>query len=208
MILDQHNLVFATTTAQLPTTVRHLLIITTRLPPAPTFLRTTTKTTIASTTTNLFGKRALTTLSTFNRQGFRLLVGNINTKITTTTTNTKYPPWSLGFHSSSAKMVKEVTSKAEWDTLLNDAGDKLVVLDCYADWCGPCRLIAPKVVAFSNDYPDVHFYKVDVDAVSELAAELGVRAMPTFYFFKSGEKVGEVVGANPSALKAAIDKHR
>lgn len=44
------------------------------------------------------------------------------------------------------------------------------------------------------------FYKLDVDEVTSVAAELGVRAMPTFYFFKGGEKVGEVVGANPKAI--------
>jgi thioredoxin 1 len=66
---------------------------------------------------------------------------------------------------------------------------------------GPCRLIAPKVIAFSQDYPNVDFYKVDVDEVNDVAAELGVRAMPTFFLFKNGEKIGEVVGANPNALK-------
>lgn len=48
---------------------------------------------------------------------------------------------------------------------------------------------------------------LNVDEVSNVAAELGVRAMPTFYFFRNGEKVGEVIGANPAAVKAAIDKY-
>jgi thioredoxin 1 len=52
----------------------------------------------------------------------------------------------------------------------------------------------------------VHFIKLDVDEVPDVAQELGIRAMPTFLIFKNGEKVGEVVGANPPALKAAIDK--
>lgn len=65
-------------------------------------------------------------------------------------------------------------------------------------------MIAPKVVAFSMDYPEVDFYKVDVDQVASVASELGVRAMPTFFFFKGGEKVGEVVGANPSAIKVCL----
>lgn len=69
---------------------------------------------------------------------------------------------------------------------------------------GPCRLIAPKVVQFSKDFPEVDFYKIDIDEVSAVAAELGVRAMPTFYFFRKGEKIGEVVGANPSALKVRL----
>ena len=52
----------------------------------------------------------------------------------------------------------------------------------------------------------MHFIKLDVDEVPEVAQELGIRAMPTFLIFKNGEKVGEVVGANPPALKAAIEK--
>ena len=57
---------------------------------------------------------------------------------------------------------------------------------------------------FSDNYTDARFYKLDVDEVPEVAQELSVRAMPTFLLFKDGEKVGEVVGANPSALEAAI----
>lgn len=69
---------------------------------------------------------------------------------------------------------------------------------------GPCRVIAPKVVQFSKDYPEVDFYKIDVDQMTSIASELGVRAMPSFYFFKNGEKVGEVIGANPPALKVCL----
>jgi len=104
-------------------------------------------------------------------------------------------------------MVQQIESHEKFREIIGGT-DKLVVIDCYATWCGPCRLIAPKIVAFSQDYPEVEFYKVDVDEVSSVASELGVRAMPSFYLFKGGEKVAEVVGANPSAIKAAIEKHR
>ena len=60
---------------------------------------------------------------------------------------------------------------------------------------------------FSDVYTDVRFYKLDVDEVPDVAQELGIRAMPTFVIFKDGEKVSEVVGANPKALEAAIQKH-
>jgi thioredoxin 1 len=59
---------------------------------------------------------------------------------------------------------------------------------------------------YSDEYPNVYFIKLDVDEVSDVAQELGIRAMPTFLIFKNGEKVGEVVGANPPALKAAIEE--
>lgn len=57
---------------------------------------------------------------------------------------------------------------------------------------------------YSDKYTETRFYKLDVDEVPEVAQELSVRAMPTFLLFKDGEKVGEVVGANPTALETAI----
>jgi thioredoxin 1 len=82
--------------------------------------------------------------------------------------------------------------------------DKLLVIDCFATWCGPCKVIAPQVVKFSDTYTDAKFFKLDVDEVPDVAQELNIRAMPTFVLFKNGEKVGEVVGANPKALESAI----
>ena len=64
-----------------------------------------------------------------------------------------------------------------------------------------------RVFRFSDTYTDARFYKLDVDEVPEVAQELSVRAMPTFMLFKDGEKVGEVVGANPVALETAIKNH-
>lgn len=57
---------------------------------------------------------------------------------------------------------------------------------------------------FSDTYPEARFYKLDVDEVPDVAQELGIRAMPTFLLFKNNKRVGEVVGANPKALEAAI----
>ena len=81
-----------------------------------------------------------------------------------------------------------------------------MVIDCFATWCGPCKVIAPEVVKLSKKYTSTRFYKLDVDEVPDVAHELGVRAMPTFLLFKNGEKVGEVVGANKQALEAAVEK--
>ncbi|EEH06635.1 thioredoxin [Histoplasma capsulatum G186AR] len=83
----------------------------------------------------------------------------------------------------------------------------LIVIDCFATWCPPCKAIAPKLVEFSEQYPNVGFYKVDVDECPDVAQELGVRAMPTFVFFKDGQKVDEVVGAVPASILAVIEKY-
>lgn len=94
-------------------------------------------------------------------------------------------------------------SKAEFQEKVIDSKD-LVVIDCFATWCGPCKAIAPKVGEFSQTYTQAKFYQIDVDQLSEVAAELGIRAMPTFMLFKNGEKVQDIVGANPPALEAGI----
>jgi thioredoxin 1 len=107
--------------------------------------------------------------------------------------------------------VNPIHSKSSYSTsIVNGPADKLIVLDCFATWCGPCKVIAPEILKFSNSeqYKDkVDFYKVDVDEVPDVAQELSVRAMPTFMFFKNGEKVDEVVGADARAIKLALDKH-
>lgn len=105
--------------------------------------------------------------------------------------------------------VNPIRSLPSFQTSVVDgSNESLVVLDCFVTWCGPCKAIAPTLVKFSEQYSNVKFYKVDVDESPDVAQELGVRAMPTFYFFKDGEKVGEVVGANPQAIKSTIEKYR
>lgn len=79
------------------------------------------------------------------------------------------------------------------------------VVDYFATWCGPCKVIAPKVIELSNNtFPDVRFYKVDVDELSDVAREQGVRAMPTFLIYKDGKKAKEVVGSDAKKLEEAI----
>ncbi|CAG0890577.1 unnamed protein product, partial [Darwinula stevensoni] len=91
---------------------------------------------------------------------------------------------------------------------LSKAGENLVVIDFYATWCGPCRMIAPKIEEMSREIANVIFLKVDVDQCEEIAAEYNISCMPTFVLIKKNQKVDSFSGANESKLKEMIQKHR
>ncbi|XP_075066995.1 thioredoxin-like [Mixophyes fleayi] len=103
-------------------------------------------------------------------------------------------------------MVKCIESLAEYKALVESAGNKLLVIDFTAIWCGPCKKISPVFEELSEQFPNVLFYKVDVDDAEDVAAECGVRAMPTFQFYKGGQKVEELCGADADKLRTLINK--
>jgi thioredoxin len=106
--------------------------------------------------------------------------------------------------------VIECNSKAEWDKHISEAkaSGKVVVVDFSATWCGPCQMIGPIFVQLSEQYTDMVFLKVDVDANTTVAGECGINAMPTFQVWKDGHKVDEMVGASRDKLKAFIEKNK
>ncbi|KAK4069019.1 hypothetical protein Trihar35433_5598 [Trichoderma harzianum] len=100
-----------------------------------------------------------------------------------------------------------IGSDGEWQTLLS--GTTVVVADFYADWCGPCKMIAPHFERLSKEHSrpnKVAFAKVNVDNQANIARTQGVTAMPTFKIFHNGTAVETIRGANPSALTEAITK--
>ncbi|KAJ0232611.1 Thioredoxin F2 [Hirschfeldia incana] len=107
--------------------------------------------------------------------------------------------------------VGEVT-EADKDTfwpIVKAAGDKIVVLDMYTQWCGPCKVIAPKYKELSEKYQDMVFLKLDCNEENKpVAKELGISVVPTFKILKDGKVIKEVVGAKFDELLAAIEAAR
>ncbi|PVF93809.1 thioredoxin [Serendipita vermifera] len=99
--------------------------------------------------------------------------------------------------------VTAVTSLAQFKEII--AKDEVSVFDFWATWCRPCLAISPIFEQHSGNFPNVKFYKVDVDAVGDVAQEVGITAMPTFISFKSGQKLETILGAAPAKLKQLIE---
>ena len=74
---------------------------------------------------------------------------------------------------------------------------KTVLVDVWATWCGPCRMIAPVLEEVAKERPDVTVCKVDVDEERELALEYGVSSIPTLLVFRDGKVVNQSIGAMP-----------
>lgn len=93
-------------------------------------------------------------------------------------------------------------SEEQFNETINS--EKLVVVDAYAEWCGPCKLLTPKIEEFSRKYSDVVFAKFDIEKLRGLASKLEIRAMPTLNFYKGGQKVANVMGFDPMRVEDTI----
>jgi thioredoxin 1 len=90
-------------------------------------------------------------------------------------------------------MAEFIKDEAEFDTLL--AEGKVLVVDCTATWCGPCKLVAPLIDRLAVEYGDrAGIFKLDIDANKAFPKRFGIRSIPAVIFFKAGEKIEIVVG--------------
>ncbi len=103
-----------------------------------------------------------------------------------------------------AKILK--LTDADFDAQVK--AQPLLVVDFWAEWCGPCRVIAPVLEELAGEYGDrLVVGKVNVDENRQVAARFGIRSIPTLLFFRDGARVDQVVGAHPKAtIKGKIDQ--
>ncbi|MCK5808515.1 thioredoxin [bacterium] len=105
--------------------------------------------------------------------------------------------------------MKEVTNKNFSEVVENFNG--ITVVDFWAPWCGPCRMITPILEGLDGDYKEnsaIQFVKLNTDESPELSAKFGIRGIPTVKVFKAGKEVDQQIGLVPAdVLKDMIGKH-
>jgi thioredoxin 1 len=93
-------------------------------------------------------------------------------------------------------MALEVTDANFEELVINS--DKPVIVDFWAEWCGPCRMVGPIINEIGEEYSDkAHVYKMDVDSNPATPAKYGIRNIPTVLYFKGGDVKDKQVGASP-----------
>jgi thioredoxin 1 len=103
------------------------------------------------------------------------------------------------------KKMKSV-NHAEVKDLIKSEG--LTVVDCFAEWCGPCKMLKPMLDRISKDYPGVNFVALDIDENADFAAENKIRGVPTLLWYKGGTLVDTTVGVSPEkVLREKLAQH-
>eukprot|EP01067_Filipodium_phascolosomae_P006790 Filipodium_phascolosomae@DN5131_c0_g1_i1.p2 len=97
-------------------------------------------------------------------------------------------------------IVTEISSVDDFSSLMK--GEKPVLVQYSASWCGPCGMIKPHVLQLSEKYSQVEFVRVDVDTMNELAVDIS--SVPTFRLFKNSKVVAQSTGANPDSIESLI----
>ncbi len=105
-------------------------------------------------------------------------------------------------------MTQPLTDKQFSENVLNSKG--LVLVDFWAEWCGPCRQLGPILEAIDEEMGnEVTIYKMNVDDSPETASQFGIRSIPTMFLFKDGKQVDTKVGLNTqSTISSWIESHK
>ncbi len=103
-------------------------------------------------------------------------------------------------------MVVPITQEERFIELVGAEDTGYVLVDFFAEWCGPCKRFSPTLDRLSTEWTDVKFYKVDVEVLENVAKEENISCMPTFVLFHNGSEVGRVSGATESKLVELLNK--
>ena len=88
-------------------------------------------------------------------------------------------------------MLKHINTVEEFEKLIQE---ELVLVDFFATWCGPCKMLSPVLEEVANENPNLLVLKIDVDEIGPLAARYGIQAIPTIMLFKKGQRVDTRLG--------------
>ena len=99
--------------------------------------------------------------------------------------------------------MSEVISSADFSSKVLEAPGKVLV-DFFATWCGPCRMLAPVLDEVAAENPAIKVYKVDIDQSPDVAARYGVTSVPTLIVFEDGQVAKQTVGAQPTQNLLAL----
>ena len=103
-------------------------------------------------------------------------------------------------------MVKEIKTVEEFGEIMSDKNIRLVVVDFFTDWCGPCKRIAPIFTDMAARYPTVGFYKINAEeeTMSKIVEACQIQSLPTFCFFYDGLYINRMIGANDKNLEKML----
>ena len=106
-------------------------------------------------------------------------------------------------------MVAEISNVVEFASAVKSQERELVIIDFFADWCGPCKRIAPFFEELATKYPNVGFYKINTDnmEINEIIGACKIEQLPTFCIFYKGEYKEKMTGINILELENLINKY-
>lgn len=90
--------------------------------------------------------------------------------------------------------IKEISNKEELETTINDTIDKYVVVDFWAEWCGPCKMLKPILNEIALEDSNIQVVAINVDNNTELSNEYGIKSIPAVYIYKNGVEITKFIG--------------
>lgn len=95
----------------------------------------------------------------------------------------------------------KIEDEDAWHEALSLSHQQPVIIDCFAEWCGPCKRFAPQFHDMATEFPHVAFCSMDVDELTEVVLELNVRTVPTFLFARNGKVQHQIIGAKADSIR-------